>query len=208
MSGELASDQAAETMEIIALGLQQIQPGLTKARALLDARQRLAAVVTPVFQQLQPLQDNLAVAEAAAERGADLIHHLVEWMMLHGPVSDRQILDKPEDVSLGEHVVSLLERTCEPTATDILRWREEEVGNARRYEEALAFYATPESYHAITIIADPPCGGFYSDFGVHGSPSYQEGDMRPGHTARVALRLVEPEAGFDPLQALDPPREE
>jgi hypothetical protein len=53
--------------------------------------------------------------------------------------------------------------------------------------EALAFYANPESYHAITIVGDAPCGAFVGDFDEnHGFDNYDR--PMPGSRARSALR--------------------
>jgi hypothetical protein len=53
---------------------------------------------------------------------------------------------------------------------------------------ALAFYAEPDTYFAIAIWPDPPCGDFMQDFSGHGNPDYPDGDQRPGMRAREALR--------------------
>lgn len=53
--------------------------------------------------------------------------------------------------------------------------------------EALAFYADAETYHAIGIFPDRPCGEFINDFSVHEQEIYPEGDQRPGKRAREAL---------------------
>jgi hypothetical protein len=53
--------------------------------------------------------------------------------------------------------------------------------------EALAFYANPESYHAILIFGDCPCGGFADDMDEnHGFDLYDR--PMPGSRAREALR--------------------
>lgn len=52
---------------------------------------------------------------------------------------------------------------------------------------ALAMYADPESYHAIAIVGDEPCGEFYEDFDEeHGNDFYQR--PMPGKRARAALK--------------------
>lgn len=52
--------------------------------------------------------------------------------------------------------------------------------------EALAFYADPETYHAITILADKPTGGFDEDF----SMSEYYGYEKPGKRAREAFEKL------------------
>lgn len=56
----------------------------------------------------------------------------------------------------------------------------------QRLIDALEFYADPETYHALAIWADPPCGDFMEDFSEdHGDPFYNR--PMPGKTARAAL---------------------
>jgi hypothetical protein len=50
-----------------------------------------------------------------------------------------------------------------------------------QYEEALEFYADPETYLAIGFFPDLPCGPFWDDF------SDIEGMARPGKRARDVL---------------------
>lgn len=53
-------------------------------------------------------------------------------------------------------------------------------------EEALEFYADPDTYFAIAIIPDPPCGAFWEDFSEdHGDPFYSR--AMPGKLAREVL---------------------
>lgn len=52
--------------------------------------------------------------------------------------------------------------------------------------EALAFYANPESYHAMVILGDPPCGEFAEDFSADHENSFYRREM-PGKRARDAL---------------------
>lgn len=56
---------------------------------------------------------------------------------------------------------------------------------AARLEAALEFYADPETYFALLIVGDPPCGEFIEDFeeteGVDGPT------VKPGKRARAAL---------------------
>ena len=55
--------------------------------------------------------------------------------------------------------------------------------------EALTFYAAPETYHAITFLADSPCGDFARDFGKdHGYAVYER--AMPGERARAAFNLA------------------
>jgi hypothetical protein len=69
-----------------------------------------------------------------------------------------------------------------------------EVGRLRA---ALEFYADPDTYFAIGIFADPPCGEFIDDFSEHGHPEYPAGDMRPGKRAREALTAGPARAAVD-----------
>lgn len=56
----------------------------------------------------------------------------------------------------------------------------------RELEEALAFYADPDTYCAIGIFPDPPCGEFINDMSeVH--PDYGYNRPMPGARARRAL---------------------
>lgn len=53
--------------------------------------------------------------------------------------------------------------------------------------DAVEFYANPETYHAISFLADPPCGDFADDFSEdHGDPFYDR--AMPGKLAREALK--------------------
>lgn len=55
--------------------------------------------------------------------------------------------------------------------------------------DTLAMYADPETYHAMMIIFDPPCGVFKGDFGPqseHEHPDYED-DM-PGKAARAVIK--------------------
>jgi len=57
------------------------------------------------------------------------------------------------------------------------------------YEEAVDFYADPESYHAIGFMVDPPAGAFADDFSEpeeHQDPGYPR--RMPGLKARQALK--------------------
>jgi len=56
-----------------------------------------------------------------------------------------------------------------------------------RYQAALEFYADPETYFALMIVADPPCGDFANDFtDVWWEPAQDHKPM-PGARAREAL---------------------
>src|SRR3954467_4681749 len=59
----------------------------------------------------------------------------------------------------------------------------------RDLEEALQFYADPETYIAIGFFPDPPCGEFMDDFGETGTKDY---GPRPGERARKALGYDRP----------------
>lgn len=50
--------------------------------------------------------------------------------------------------------------------------------------DALCFYADPDTYFAIMIMTDPPCGEFSEDF-----EEIDEG-YRPGKLARKVLRDI------------------
>lgn len=50
---------------------------------------------------------------------------------------------------------------------------------------ALEFYADPDTYFAVAVIGDPPCGEFVDDFGPD-----NEGIERPGLRARAALAAI------------------
>jgi hypothetical protein len=53
--------------------------------------------------------------------------------------------------------------------------------------KALLFYANPETYFALAVLADPPCGDFARDYSDdHGHPEL-DGD-RYGKCAREALK--------------------
>ncbi len=55
--------------------------------------------------------------------------------------------------------------------------------------EALALYAEPESYHAISLLVDRPCGWFAEDRSlIRGHPFYKR--SMHGAAARRALRSV------------------
>jgi len=49
---------------------------------------------------------------------------------------------------------------------------------------ALAFYMNPDTYFAITLIADRPCGDFVKDF------SATELGQKPGKKARAAYKRI------------------
>ena len=55
--------------------------------------------------------------------------------------------------------------------------------------EALAFYGSPETYHAIFFAFDRPCGDFEEDFSEdHGDDFYKR--PMPGKFAREVLATV------------------
>jgi hypothetical protein len=51
--------------------------------------------------------------------------------------------------------------------------------------DALHFYADPETYFAISLIPDPPCGDFIEDFS-----ETPELGMKPGKKAREVLNVL------------------
>jgi hypothetical protein len=55
---------------------------------------------------------------------------------------------------------------------------------------ALDFYADPDTWFAVAVVGDPPCGEISEDWSTHGSPDYEHGDERPGKKAREALAAV------------------
>lgn len=59
--------------------------------------------------------------------------------------------------------------------------------------DALAEYSDPEFYHAISFLADPPCGGFADDWGDVEHPHYPDG--KPGRLARETIAQVQKEFG-------------
>ena len=56
-----------------------------------------------------------------------------------------------------------------------------------RLREALEFYADPDTYFAVLVVGDAPCGEFADDFSEHGDADFPAGDLRPGKRAREAL---------------------
>lgn len=68
-------------------------------------------------------------------------------------------------------------------AADLIEAQQEEIARLR---EALAFYADPDSYFAMVIMADPPCGEFSEDFSEDHSGDYDR--PMPGKRARAALQ--------------------
>lgn len=60
----------------------------------------------------------------------------------------------------------------------------------RELEEALAFYASPDTYFAIGFCLDPLCGEFMNDFSAT-----EDLGSKPGKRARVALGLELQEDG-------------
>lgn len=76
----------------------------------------------------------------------------------------------------------------------------DEVEEMRRYKElcgllhdALAFYANPETYHAIAFLGDPPCGEFANDCSLEHTADYDR--PMPGKMARETLQKVRAEYG-------------
>lgn len=50
--------------------------------------------------------------------------------------------------------------------------------------EALAFYSDPETYHAVSVIVDRPCGEFADDFSDNDDYDYP----KPGKLARDTFK--------------------
>lgn len=53
--------------------------------------------------------------------------------------------------------------------------------------DALAFYGDPDTWFAVAVFGDRPCGEITEDWSEHGDINYPEGDQRPGKRAREAL---------------------
>lgn len=64
--------------------------------------------------------------------------------------------------------------------------KEEILKHLNTLVEALAFYALPETYHAISILTDPPCGEFAEDFSDNNDYDYP----KPGKLARDTFELL------------------
>jgi hypothetical protein len=58
--------------------------------------------------------------------------------------------------------------------------------------EALAFYASPETYFGIAMFGDPPHGEFLNDFEKYPYPGDYSIQDKPGARARAALREAFP----------------
>ena len=54
--------------------------------------------------------------------------------------------------------------------------------------DALSFYGSPSSYHAIWFVVDPPCGGFADDLSEDHGDDYER--QMPGKLAREVLATV------------------
>ena len=62
--------------------------------------------------------------------------------------------------------------------------------------EGLNFYADPDTYFAIMILSDPPCGEFYYDFSDDHKSNQYDNPM-PGKLARKVIQQVEKELAID-----------
>ena len=60
------------------------------------------------------------------------------------------------------------------------------VSNLNNMFDAVVFYANPGTYHAISVLTDPPCGDFAYDFGPNSEYDYD----KPGAVARNALKKI------------------
>jgi hypothetical protein len=59
----------------------------------------------------------------------------------------------------------------------------------KKLSAALGFYADPDSYFAIGIFPDHPCGNFINDFdNEHGNDQYDR--PMPGRYARMVLKEI------------------
>ncbi len=86
----------------------------------------------------------------------------------------------------------LADRTCEEEMATAY-WKDLKEDNAR-LREALDFYADPDTYFAISFMADPPHGDFLDD--ASEVERYGEGEnemivTKPGKRARAALAATE-----------------
>ena len=77
-----------------------------------------------------------------------------------------------------------------------LRTKEEALdkalGEVGRLEEALEFYADPETYHGCSFLFDRPTGGFDEDLSEdHGNWKYEY--AKPGKLARATLAGPSPD---------------
>jgi hypothetical protein len=106
--------------------------------------------------------------------------------------------DEREDAALKTAVATLQQRerlTADLAAANERIARLE--GAMQPMIEALEFYADPETYFGLAVIADPPCGGFAEDFSDdHGHPSLD--GNRYGKTARKAFELAD--AALSPVE--------
>jgi hypothetical protein len=112
--------------------------------------------------------------------------------MMNCPECGREVPDKPGTVSYSCGVPGCLAiRFCCNACIlahmgKHVRERDERI---EALEEALDFYADPETYHAIAFWFDPPCGGFAEDFDEDHGGDYDR--PMPGKLARVTLRRTE-----------------
>lgn len=118
--------------------------------------------------------------DRGAARVRDAIRHLEPGQRVHFDAGDGVVMtvgrahEQEEDAELAELRVEV-ELAREVVAIAV---------------EALNFYARAETYHAIRMIGDPPCGGFADDCDdTHGDESYVR--LMPGAFAREALRKMD-----------------
>lgn len=74
-------------------------------------------------------------------------------------------------------------------------WAEE---RERSLREALEFYADPDTYAAIGMAGDPPCGAFLDDL----DDAHDPGCPKPGKRARAALASPTPQEETDEFEAM------
>ena len=102
---------------------------------------------------------------------------LVEWM------TPEEIRNTDVGLSYEEHIEMAYENVVSAyyhiQRQNIQMRRENKI-----MKSALEFYANPDTYFAIMIMGDPPCGAFIDDF----SKCYNNVQQRPGKRARAALK--------------------
>jgi hypothetical protein len=115
-----------------------------------------------------------------------------------------EICFKPENLAWTDQLMRTFPGDGLPTTEEQLKTRKTQARRAeRRHDralilaiETLALYANPESYHAIAMIYERPCGWFEGDVSKTDHPHYAR-EMH-GDAARKALakiqKLVTPNA--------------
>jgi hypothetical protein len=99
---------------------------------------------------------------------ADAHHHLCHESR---PGAMRHARQAAAEIARGHTMTTVNEQMREALWTDL-----------KALVEALRFYAAPETYFAVAIITDPPCGEIAYDFS-----EAPDGEVRLGKRAREAL---------------------